>query len=436
MKEKFRHYYQPNEDVLKMTLNEAMVVLDTNVLLDFYSFGEQTKNDYYKVLGSYKAKNQIWLPHQVGFEFFENRIGIITKQLNQYDNIITYIESTEKKISELSNTSPSHSHLDFSQIASDYAVKVRPLKSKIERLKKNHPDYLVHDKVLDEIQNIYDDDLVGSEYDDVRLDEIIAAGEKRYEKNIPPGYEDKDKKESATEPSRNRKYGDLIMWMQIIDKARDIDKPVVLVTNDAKDDWVQMAKGGRKLGAKPALKREMLKECNVDFVLLSSDEFLDASRRLQGLTVDEDSVKEVKKYRELAVERTDAALLRRDRRARQLAAYGSELEPGYNRFSEPNDELQFLLDKCRRIIRNGINYSKEVVVPERLVRTLIEAEYVSRKMYRRSAGGLQIDITDYNELNALIVRVNHINTLNDNYISNILSDLFHIIDKMSFFITK
>jgi len=417
MKNHFKHYYQPDEDNLKEILGSAMVVLDTNVLLDFYSFGKKTLDDYYNVLNLYKDNKQLWLPHQVGLEFFENRIGIIAKQLNQYDNILGYLENAKNKISDLSNSSPSHSHLDFSEISQDYASMVSPLIKKIQKLQKNHPDYLVKDEVLNELEKIYDDNLVGEEYDEKKTDDIIADGEKRYEKKIPPGYEDRDKKESEKEPSRNRKYGDLILWFQIIDQAKKQKKPVVLVTNDSKEDWVQTAKGERKLGAKPALKKEMLVSAGVDFVLLSSDEFLDKSRILLGLNLNEDSVNEVKKYRELANVRVES-----------MSA--STTDFGQQRLFV-DEELQYYVEKLTRLINRTVLYLDDIEVPQRLKYTLHEMTYVSKRIRSSVIHHRQIDESYLYDIRKLANRALHINADNDLRLSDSLREIDHFIGKIA-----
>jgi hypothetical protein len=304
MKRAFKEYHSYDASATEELWSTGTIILDTNVLLDFYAFGETTLADYLKVLRSIKKREQLWMPNRVGYEFFENRMGIINKQLNQYDNVLKSLESPKDKIAKLAETSATHAHLDFNKISSDYEASVKTLKEEIEKLRDQHPDHVSTDKVLAELEKIYVDTLVGSEYDDTRTEKVIKLGEERYAKKIPPGFKDQDK-DDGEKPYANRKYGDLIIWMQMIDYAKETKKPIIFVTNDAKDDWVQYAKERRRIGPKPALKKEMLSEADVDFELYSSDEFLKHASKYLKLALNRDSVNEVKKHRRLELRQSD-----------------------------------------------------------------------------------------------------------------------------------
>jgi hypothetical protein len=62
------------------------------------------------------------------------------------------------------------------------------------------------------------------------LNEIKKEGKERYGRRMPPGFKDDKKPE-------DKKYGDLILWYQIIDEAKKSKKPIVLISGDVKDDW-------------------------------------------------------------------------------------------------------------------------------------------------------------------------------------------------------
>ena len=54
---------------------------------------------------------------------------------------------------------------------------------------------------------------------------------KRYERKTPPGFMDCDSKDDI------RRYGDAILWFQVLDKAKSAKRDVILVTDDRKTDW-------------------------------------------------------------------------------------------------------------------------------------------------------------------------------------------------------
>lgn len=303
MKKSFREYHVFTEKELDKLWNEAIIVLDTSVLLDFYCFGDETLNDYYTVLKAVKKHKQLWMPYQVGYELFNRRIGVINRQLKQYDNILSYLTTAQQQISNLTNTALSHAHLDFDDIARKYQDAVQPIKEEVEKLKRAHPDHLGNDQIITELEKIFTDSVIGSGYSDEELEKIYKEGEDRYSKRMPPGFKDQAKQDNEEEPVRNRKFGDLVIWKQMIEKAKAENRSIIFVTNDAKDDWVLYTNDRRRLGAKPQLKKEMLASTGVDFVLYSSDEFLDIAHKQLNLKVKTESVDEVKKYREREVDR-------------------------------------------------------------------------------------------------------------------------------------
>ena len=102
------------------------------------------------------------------------------------------------------------------------------IKKNLKKLKQGHPDLFQHDNLRDALDTLLADKL-GLPYSQKKLDEVYNLCKQRYEQEIPPGYKDVGK-EGA------KKYGDLILWSQVIDKAKETNKPIILVTDDRKDD--------------------------------------------------------------------------------------------------------------------------------------------------------------------------------------------------------
>lgn len=56
-------------------------------------------------------------------------------------------------------------------------------------------------------------------------------GQERYKKEIPPGFKDARNKDGV------RKYGDLIIWKELLKFALTQSKNIILITDDVKADW-------------------------------------------------------------------------------------------------------------------------------------------------------------------------------------------------------
>ena len=61
-------------------------------------------------------------------------------------------------------------------------------------------------------------------------DDLISRGRARYKAEQPPGYLDAKKGEPGC-------YGDLAIWLDVLDEAKEKKSGVILVTEERKEDW-------------------------------------------------------------------------------------------------------------------------------------------------------------------------------------------------------
>jgi hypothetical protein len=118
------------------------------------------------------------------------------------------------------------------------------------------------------------------------LEKLHEKAKQRCAAKIPPGYADiKEKGEPGA-------YGDYIGWTQIIEISKDEKKPVVLLTDDAKEDWWQIH-GDRTIGPRAELVAEFLSECGQSFYLYSSGRFLKYAATYLSETIEPGAIEEV-----------------------------------------------------------------------------------------------------------------------------------------------
>lgn len=88
-------------------------------------------------------------------------------------------------------------------------------------------------------------------------------------------YEDAAKEESFIYNGVEipRRFGDLIVWKEILEFAKAHDRDVFFVTDDAKEDWWWREKGQR-IGPRPELVQEMHNQSGRLFEISSSASFL------------------------------------------------------------------------------------------------------------------------------------------------------------------
>jgi hypothetical protein len=116
---------------------------------------------------------------------------------------------------------------------------------------------------------------------------------------VPPGYKDENKKTVKRYGNLvlQDKYGDLVLWRQIIAKAKDEQKPIIFVTDDAKEDW-WWVRQGNTLGPRPELVTEVKAETGKSFYMYSSDRFMTFARDYLQIEIEQDAVDEVQEVAE------------------------------------------------------------------------------------------------------------------------------------------
>src|SRR5262249_1713579 len=110
-------------------------------------------------------------------------------------------------------------------------------------------DRLIGDALLETVTALFAGK-VGPSYSTEQLQQIYSEGEARYARNTPPGYMDIKEKEGI------ERYGDLILWRQLLDYARLQRKPLIFITGDTKEDW-WLSNEGKTIGPRPELVQEI-----------------------------------------------------------------------------------------------------------------------------------------------------------------------------------
>ncbi len=288
MKNTFKQYHQFTEQEFKQLWKDCLFVFDTNTLLNMYRYSRTTVDAYFKILKELKNKKQLWIPYQVGYEFYENRIDVISEYEGSYDAVLSILDKAKKDIEE---SYKNHPFLDLKEIKKKMDAGLKGVETEIKKAKNEHPKWIERDDVLDQINSLFETS-IGLNYDEEKLTEIRKEGKDRYEKKIPPGYRDDKKPE-------DKKYGDLILWYQIIDKAKESKKPIILVSGDVKEDW-WLEKNGQRIMPLPQLKKEMFEKAGVDFHIYTADRFLEY---YDNKNINKDAINEVRKIRELEEQR-------------------------------------------------------------------------------------------------------------------------------------
>jgi hypothetical protein len=163
---------------------------------------------------------------------------------------------------------------EIATTARDFADKIGEL---ADASAEREPDLLRSDSVLSKLAKLFET-ATGQPYAPERQKEVYAQGAQRYAQATPPGYKDDKKGEPG-------KYGDLLIWFQMIDHAKAKQKPMIFVTGDVKEDWLQQHRG-ETLGPRPELRQEMMSAAGVPFWIYTTPRFLEFAKQFLGLKFD------------------------------------------------------------------------------------------------------------------------------------------------------
>jgi hypothetical protein len=202
-------------------------------------------------------------------EFHDRRLGVIKTQNNLKADVLGTLEKSFGTFSGKLREHRKNAFLDTEQIESKINDFVQALKSDIEneyasKLDK-HGITPQDDSVLQAIGRLYDGK-VGEPFSPEELKKIFEEGEVRYANQIPPGFLDAQK-------DGDKKYGDLILWKEMIRYASDKKVDVLFVTDDAKEDWWWKTQG-ETIGPLPELRQEFNKQTDQVFYSYSPLTFI------------------------------------------------------------------------------------------------------------------------------------------------------------------
>jgi hypothetical protein len=230
-------------------------------------------------------KERIWLPYWAGLEFHQRRLDVVSEQLDTYEVIK---KELTKNLSIVRNSFERHPYLGESKLPDLLQKFVEDATSELATLKARHPNWLQDDPVVARITSAFSG-RVGPSYEETTLLSIRKEGERRYAAKIPPGWRDA-KKEDA------RQFGDLIIWKQLVDKAKSDGVPIIFVSDDRKDDW-WWVHGGRTIGPLPELVAEMGREAHQRFYMYRPEQFMHEVAQRQRVEAPNEAIAEVVQLR-------------------------------------------------------------------------------------------------------------------------------------------
>ncbi|TFV74988.1 hypothetical protein E4P39_12075 [Blastococcus sp. CT_GayMR19] len=270
-------------------LSGRTIALDTNALLDLYRRHSMSTENILAALR--RIKSQLFLPAQVQREFWLRRDTVLHEVLTA--NSMQDLSAAERSVKKVVEAAArwvidADERARLSSLVDDTFQELKHAtagKSSADRAKKALVDP-GSDDVLTALTDLFAG-RTGEAFAPEAEAQVRAAADGRFRRRQPPGYMDADKPDGG--------LGDLFVWEQLIERATTDKRPVVLVTNDQKEDWWRLLGKNAPISARFELVEEMRRRAGVEFRTLTLDQFLialadDPTSELEESAVDDTGV--------------------------------------------------------------------------------------------------------------------------------------------------
>lgn len=227
------------EEFQGMRASEHLVVLDTTILLELYRKPSNISLDIIKAFK--EIIDRIYVPRQVYDEYLRNYHKVSGDEKSKYQNVRNELSKTvihlQENITSKITEYRKHDYTDISKLQNDLDGKIKDIKDIVKEFENNHKqesernlDFILNDKVKEFVDLLIEQGNVGAPIPFSKRLLILQEGKTRFENLIPPGYEDNGKVGAV-------RYGDLFIWKNIIEVAKERNANILFVCNDIKEDW-------------------------------------------------------------------------------------------------------------------------------------------------------------------------------------------------------
>lgn len=268
MKSNFSKYYLYSEEARKNAHDNGIYILDTNILLHFVRLGPSYRETMLLVLD--KIKDRVLIPYHAAEEYHPHYIEECVNQIKLFESaknslmaymethsILNQLDKNQKRV--LSKKFKDDIDQKQQQIVDDvinnYDQEIQFLRNELRTME-------LHNQIATLFEGKLLAPLTQQEMDNI----INVDGPARYSQKTPPGYKDAGKPDNQ--------YGDLIIWSEILKFAsNNIDKPIIFVSDDVKEDWLFEIKGENH-GPRWELIEEFIKVSDSLFYIQTSDRLI------------------------------------------------------------------------------------------------------------------------------------------------------------------
>lgn len=283
MKSQFPWYFDSEEEIDR-AWKHGILTVDTNVILDIYRYNSDTRNAIFKSIKFFK--NRTWLSNQAAKEFISNRKSVIADSHADFDKtkkILKEFVENSVNVGTTLNGIRRISNADINKFLEEIKRSVDIIEKKIADEAPANFNLSSNDPVLENIISAFGD-RIGSAPEN--YDQLLLDAEQRQKKKIPPGYKDAGK-------DGDRRFGDFLLWSELIAFAKANQKDIIFVTSERKEDWWE-EKSGKTLGPRQELLQEFYEKSGRKFFMYHTDRFVKFQQERSVVNVDSRIIEEIR----------------------------------------------------------------------------------------------------------------------------------------------
>jgi hypothetical protein len=332
-------------------IRTATVVLDTCALLELYRYSIGTREGALDALSA--VRDSLWMPDQVGVEFFRHRDANCSELSRAYDSALAALDEARNAVRAAFGDGR---QFEESRDPVDRKVgrTIRDLKSRVKKLRSDDRAVITvdNDPVLDRLNDLYDGRWPKKPDADTTRKRVEDFHAWRVPNKIPPGFKDASKSNSG---SLIRAAGDYLIWAEILAQAAESQTDVLFVTIDMKPDWWD------KTGSAPRPRRELVEEfleqTGQSYHQVTLSEFIEVVETAYDVPVDDAVVEEITEIEEH--DRSLDSIRRAVQSGIEFAELQRSLQSGID-FAELRRSLQSGIDfaELGRSLQSGIDFAE------------------------------------------------------------------------------
>lgn len=219
--------------------DEYIISYDTSTILDLYRLSDKSRNEVLALIEKIGSKIDHFVSYYVAFEVARNKERAKKDLDEKITDIRSKFNSFKKSLSGISRAGGYST--PFEDLSRALNVQLNDIQESIDRKARTiRQSESGVSSLFDSVSDIFTGKVTGQlERRDV--ERIVASGKERYSAQIPPGFSDNSKSEYVNFfgiPVES-KYGDLIIWEDLIAHCQCEKKNLIFITSDQKPDWVE-----------------------------------------------------------------------------------------------------------------------------------------------------------------------------------------------------